>query len=177
MEARNEVTALDSQGAITRVLQLYTEPLRSWIEARIQAAMETQAVQLTWVKGHSGIEGNEKADRKANIAAYGGRVMGRPDWITSAGIRQEFPIHSKPQHLKWLRKSLKGLVYIVTDRGPPKRWLRIIGRGEEDRCECREIQNAVHLRRCGLVGDGKGRSMEECIKDAGWCEEVADFLS
>ena len=27
------------------------------------------------------------------------------------------------------------------------------------------------------VGDGKGRSMEECYKDSEWCKVVADFLT
>ena len=65
---------------------------------------------------------------------------------------------------------------MVTDRGPLKRWLWIIGRLQEQTCPCREIQNAVHVCRCRLIGDGKGRSLEESMEDRVWCEEVADFL-
>lgn len=80
----------------------------------------------------------------------------------NAGIRQDIPIHQKPRHLGWTRKAVKGLVYVATDRGPLRRWLKIIGRRDDDLCECGEVQNAVHLRRFQMVGDGKGRSMEEC---------------
>ena len=48
--------------------------------------------------------------------------------------------------------------------------------GSWQRCECGEIQNAVHVRRCNRIGDGRGRSIEECMKDSEWCEEVANFL-
>ena len=56
-------------------------------------------------------------------------------------------------------------------------WLKLIGRNEDDRCECGEVQNAAHLLKCQLVGDGKGRQREECYKDSEWCRAVADELS
>ena len=59
--------------------------------------------------------------------------MGKADIITPAGIRHDFPIHTKPKQLRWTRKAVKGLVYVTTDRGPLKRWLKIIGRSEDDR--------------------------------------------
>lgn len=71
-----------------------------------------------WVKGHSGVAGNEDADRRANLRAYGGRVTGMPNVITPAGIRHDFRIHDKPKHLQWSRKAVKGLTYVITDRGP-----------------------------------------------------------
>ena len=129
-----------------------------------------------WVRGHSGIKGNEAADRRAKLKAYGGRVMNEASQITPAGIRQDHPIHSKPKHLSWTRRQVKALTYVVTDRGPLKRWLFVIGRSAEQLCQCGEIQNATHIRRCHLIGDKKGRSIEECWKDQEWCEAVADFL-
>ena len=65
---------------------------------------------------------------------------------------------------------------MMTDRSPLKRWLKIIERGDDGRCECGEVQNTVHLRRCHRVGDGKGRSIEECQEDPEWCKAVVDFL-
>ena len=126
LETHRFAIALDSQGAITRAMQLYTEPARSWIEPRMQEALAAEPSCLIWVKGHSGVRGNEEADRRANLIAYEGRVVGRPDRVTPAGIRQEFPIHTKPKHLGWSRQSLKGLVYVMTDRGPLNRWLKVI---------------------------------------------------
>ena len=140
--------ALNSQAAITTATQLYVEPARSWVELRVQKAMAVALCTLMWVKGHSGVKGNEDADRKANLKAYGSKVVGRADVITPAGIRQDFPIHTKPKHPRWTRKALKGLVYITIDRGPLRRLLKIIGKREDYRCEYGEIQNAVHLRRC-----------------------------
>lgn len=103
------------------------------------------------------------------MAGYGGRVELLPDHITPAGIRQEYPIHHKSKHLAWDWKSVKGLTYIVTDRG---RWLKTIGRKEDDRCDCGSVQNAAHL-----VGGGEGRTEEQCWDDQEWCRAVADFLA
>ena len=137
--------ALDSQSAITRASQLFYTPARSWVELRIQKACKT-GYTLMWVKGHSDVQGNVEADRRANLRAYGGRVMACPDVMTPAGVRHDFRVHTKPKHLRWSRKAVRGLTFIVTDRGPLRRWLKVIGRRPEDKCDCGEIQNAVHVR-------------------------------
>jgi len=69
-----------------------------------------------------------------------------------------------------------GLVYVTTDRGPLKHWLWAIGRAGDSRCECGTTQNAVHLLRCPLVGDGRGRTLEEAGQDPEWCREVVRHL-
>ena len=176
LEDGSSCIALDSQGAIQRLEQLYTQPARSWIEAQLQS-VNKEGCTLMWVKGHAGVEGNEAADRRAKIRAYGGRVAERPSILTPAGIRQDHRVHSKPPHLKWTRKQLRGLTFIITDRGPMKRWQWVIKRADDPFCRCREIQNAIHLTRCRLVADGKGRSPEQVWEDKEWCEAVVEFLS
>ena len=131
---------------------------------------------MIWVKSHAGNMGNEEADRRAKLRAYGGRVMQGVNLITPAGIRADHRIHSKPEHINWIRKQLPGLSFITTDRGPMRRWQWIIGRADEQTCQCGEVQNAVHLRRCRMVADGAGRSIEQCWSDREWCEAVVDFL-
>lgn len=127
------------------------------------------------VKGHR-VKGNEEADRRANIEAYGGRGMALPSQVTPAGIRQEYPVHSKPKHLGWYRQSITGLVYLVTDRGPLRWWLKVIGRRDDALYDCGSTQNAAHLLQCPLIGDREGRTIEECYKDQEWCKEAAIFL-
>ena len=75
------------------------------------------------------------------------------------------------------RKQLRGLTFIITDRGPMKRWQWVIKRADAPFCQCGEIQNAIHLTRCRLVADGAGRSLEQVWEDREWCEAVVDFLS
>ena len=107
--------ALDSQGAIQRLSQLYTQPARSWIELQLQKENKAGCT-LMWVRGHAGTKGNEEADRRAKIRAYGGRVMSEPNLLTLAGIRHDHRIHSKGEHLNWTRKQLRGLTFITTDQ-------------------------------------------------------------
>ena len=84
LEDGSRCVALDSQGAIQRLEQLYTQPARSWIEEQLQSA-NREGCKVMWVKGHAGVEGNEFADRRAKIRAYGGRVVQRASILTLGG--------------------------------------------------------------------------------------------
>jgi len=176
----SEVVALDSKGVIQRIQSLAHRHPRSWIEERLAAQMNERQRTLMWVKGHDGIEGNEKADRMAREAVNEGVWMNKPDIVTPAGIRQAYRLHGKtPRHLSWSRWALRGLTYMVTDKGPQAQWMKTIGKTDDARCVCDgwTPQNAAHLYRCPWVGDGKGRTREQIFEDEEWCEEVARFLS
>jgi len=108
-----------------------------------------------------------------------GRRMQKTVVATPAGIKQEFPAYPKaPAHLKWSPNALKGLVCMVTDKGPQRQWLWEIGRSEERVCVCDgwSSQNAAHLLGCAWVGDGKGRTSEMIWEDEKRCEALAEFL-
>jgi len=84
-----------------------------------------------WVHGHSRIEGNEAADRRAKMEVWMGERMHLhlSDIATPAGIRQAFPLHTKaPAHLSWSRDAIRGLTYLVTDKGPQRQWLKEMGK-------------------------------------------------
>lgn len=76
----------------------------------------------------------------------------------------------------WNRNALKGLAYVFTDKGLLKVWMQKIGRSADNKCKCGEPQNVVHILKCTLVGDGKGRSKEQAEKDEEWCEAAWEFL-
>jgi len=74
--------------------------------------------------------------------------------------------------------TVKGLVYMVTDKGPQQQWLWEIGKSEEQWCVCdgRTPQNAAHLLGCPWVGDSRGRTSEMIWEDEKWHEAVTDFV-
>ncbi|KAF8415634.1 hypothetical protein EV426DRAFT_700346 [Tirmania nivea] len=178
-QAGRAVVALDSQGAIGRLRNLRFEQPRSWVEDLAVEEMGKGGRVVMWVKGHEGVEGNERADRKAKEAAWVGRRMLRPDIVTPAGIRQAFPMGRPSKQMKWNREALRGLTYIVTDRGPQRWWLHKVGRTADPMCGlCEEgvAQNAAHLLGCPRVADGKGRRWEEIWEDPEWCERLAEVV-
>ena len=74
--------------------------------------------------------------------------------------------------------ALRGITYVVTDKGPQRQWLKEMGNVEDPSCICDGWipQNAAHLYLCPWVGDGIGRSREQASKDEEWCTAVARFV-
>ncbi|KAF8416347.1 hypothetical protein EV426DRAFT_686810 [Tirmania nivea] len=94
-------------------------------------------------------------------------------------IRQAFPMGRPSKQTKWNREALRGLTYMVTDRGPQRWWLHKVGRADDSSCGlCGEglAQNAAHLLRCPGVADGKGREWEQIWEDPEWCEKLAEAV-
>jgi len=132
-----------------------------------------------WVKGHEGVEGNEMADARAKWEVEMGKRMHKPDVVTPAGIRQAFRLHGgTPAHLRWSRLAIRGLTYMVTDKGPQAQWPKEVGKVEDASCDCDgwTPQNAAHLYECPWVGDGKERTRELAMEDEKWCEAVARLV-
>jgi len=123
-----DVVGLDSQGVIRRISNLLHARPRSWIEEGLVAKMRERPRVLMWVKGHSGVQGNEAADRTARREVEIGWRTQKKAIATPAGIKQGFPVYPKaPAHMKWSPRAVKGLVYMVTDKGPQRQWLWEIG--------------------------------------------------
>jgi len=57
---RCDVVALDSKGVIQKIQGLEHQAPRSWIEERLASQMVERPRTLMWVKGHDGVEGNER---------------------------------------------------------------------------------------------------------------------
>ena len=129
--------ALDSQGVIQRIVNLQYGRPRSWIEERLVGQMQERLRTLMRVKGHQGVQGNEEADERARREVKAGRRQAAGGGSNSRGIKQEFPIYPQaPAHLGWSPAALKGLVYIVTDKGPQQQWLWEIGKADTQWCVC-----------------------------------------
>jgi len=83
---RCDTVALDSQGVMRRILSLVDQPSRSWIEEKLVGQMMESPRRLMWVRGHSGIEGNEALGRRAKMEVWMGERMHLPDIVTPPGI-------------------------------------------------------------------------------------------
>ncbi|RPB29655.1 hypothetical protein L211DRAFT_32240 [Terfezia boudieri ATCC MYA-4762] len=133
-----ETVASDSQAALRRCTNLSSaaQPVRSWIDERVVKAAGLGAKDLMWVKSHNVTRGNEQADARAKRITIIGRLMSKPSMTTPAGIRQAYPLHTRTPQTKWDRDTLRGLMYLHTDRGPMEAWLHKIGRAPGPFCGC-----------------------------------------
>lgn len=124
------VVCLDNQSAIIRVRdprpkpgQLITTAIHEAL-ARLRKHRAGFRLQLVWVPGHEGVEGNELADLHAKQAAAGEdceRAEIHDDWLpdSAAALRAE---HRQQSRLQWQRRwttSEHGYRYSRFDDAPP----------------------------------------------------------
>ena len=57
-------------------------PPESWLEEEICGKIEGRDLEISWVRGDSGVKGNEAADRRAKEEVYAGERMGQSDLAT-----------------------------------------------------------------------------------------------
>jgi len=127
----SNIVALDSQGVIQRIVNLQYRRPRSWTEELLVGQMQERPRTLMWVRGHQGVQGNEEADKRARREVKAGRRRQQAGVATLGGIKQEFPIYPRaPAHWGWSPAALKGLVYMVTDKGSQQQWLWEIGKAD-----------------------------------------------
>ena len=175
LEDESSWIGLHNQRAKQRLEQVHTQLARSWIHAELQSVNKTGCT-LILVSSYSGIEGNEAADRRAKIRAYGGRLADRASILTLAGIRPDHHIHAKPPHLDVTSKKRRGLPFIDAHRGPIRKRQEVMKGGDDPFCQCGEIQKVVHVTRCRLIADGEGSSPEQICEDRECCQEDLEFL-
>ena len=82
-------------------------PTSQWAFLECQGAMETHDVSIKWTPGHSGIEGNEAADKLANLeASQPSPPTGKAAMPTLSGIKSiARQLLLGTQQMWWLEKK------------------------------------------------------------------------
>ena len=152
--------ASDSQAALRTLFNLADGGTpRSHIEKRMKDALasanQDREIGALWVRGHIGIGGNERADRRAALEGIRGRTNGAPHTITPEGLKEvrkairatarTVPSYGRGR-TEWGKHALAAFTWTRTDRGPQKAWLHHIGKAEDPSCTCgHTAQDGAHL--------------------------------
>ena len=157
LEVSREVSMLavltDSKPAISKIKKLDSgaAPPRSKIEARIlnelcrRSQDHLYTGSLAWVKGHKGIERNEKADklcREALILGHESEGVVTPAGLRawSRRVRAEARGGNGEGILGWSRKAISAYTWCVTEKGPQRKWLHKIKKKDTPGCPCHRDQ-------------------------------------
>jgi ribonuclease HI len=192
----------DSQAAIMALgnSRIYSVAVRNCIQ-KLNELGKCNKLTIAWVPGHEGIEGNEIADELARIGTNkenvdistpepwterGGKIkerrikMFRDLWNNSRGLNHSKMMmepfkKGKNQLSRINRRDLRVLIGILTGHGCLRKYLKRIGKAEDDNCrycEEEEKEDMKHLMtRCSKFMElrrqlfGSGFPEENSFKD------------
>jgi len=148
----------DSQAAIDTLHNLAKgSPPRSDIEKMLKDALcaSKREIGILWVRSHIGIEGNEKADRRADLEMFRGSFSGDPGMTTFEGLREKGKDRRKSARTalgfgkhrsSWGKDAVAANTWTRTNRGPQKACLHHIGKSPDPSCTCgHPSQDGDHL--------------------------------
>ena len=174
----------DSQAAIHTVHNLSKgQPPRSHIEIHIKNALKskTRDIGILWVRGHIGIAGNEKGDKRAEYESILGEISGTARTATEEGVRAISRATRKTHRqqpgfnarsCEWNRHALSAYTWTRTERGPQNKWLHHIKEVDSPACACGSAEETGHrlviecprherIRREFLRGKGSWEELDE----------------
>ncbi|KAF8451232.1 hypothetical protein BGX38DRAFT_1259611 [Terfezia claveryi] len=113
--------------------------------------------------------------------------------VTPVDIHQSFQIHKTPGYLSWNRQAFEGPTYVMTDRGPQKRWrhrwtglrteLRMRWLGGTECCTPSAVHmgtrgdqavQAVHRVQAIQAGPGRSRPVQDALTSARAAQAVSE---
>ena len=98
-------------------------------------------VHFVWVRGHIGIEGNEKAGQAVGTHSWEGDIRCLSQTSTHAGVwkaggatREEW--RTEPSYLNKSHQNYQALSALRTNRDPQNSWLHKLGKADPPACPC-----------------------------------------
>ncbi len=100
----------DSQTAINKLAKMNNsagQALKIQIYQKVgQLTQQGHRVSVYWIPGHSGLEGNERADKAAKEAAMGDRIR-TAKWKSLTHIKWRITDEKKAQIYTWYEQKIK----------------------------------------------------------------------
>ena len=163
---REEATSMallsDCRAAVDICLALRKgAPPGSGIEKSIKEALlsshkDHKDTSISWIWGHTGIEGNSKSDLLADLHRDIGcfALPPQPTSITPNGLRAisradrntERDLPGFGVGAQWNRQAHSAYTWLPTNKGPQADWLHKIGRKDNNACLCgHQPQDGHHI--------------------------------
>jgi ribonuclease HI len=186
----------DSQAALKALRKASIDSHTVWnCASKLDSLAANNQVKIAWIPGHRGLEGNEKADELANlgidktsvdaVVPVAGTLLQnkitnweRKEVMKTWSINKQNLRHSnvfikgfEERKSKFLlnssRKSIRVLVGILTGHGCLNKFLKIIGKTQDDKCRFCKVDgikedmmhllkdcDMLHMKRHQILGDG-----------------------